>query len=352
MCGRTALNINARIVHRCTGVRTWVDPSKFRPTTNVAPTSFQPVIVPKTAVSVSGMGAATHDLAEAEASTANASQEDEECSPSSTAGMTIPGSSTPVPPSIPPSSVAPMFEPTSTEATETFVLFSMKWGLITGPSLARGGPQPINARDDSVIEGKPMFAGLRHRGRCVVIAQGFYEWIRNGTHKSAYFVRPADGSLMYLAGLFTYVDIGPGERVYSYTLITTENTPALSFLHDRMPVILDRASVRQWLDPSVTQWNSSLAQLLVPNDTNLVWYEVDPRVGKAGVHDQGFMTPYVETKRGEGRKMMEMWLGRGGGGGGGKSKVQEADDSEDEDRRKGGEVADDDVIVEIEYDSQ
>ncbi|KNE68991.1 hypothetical protein AMAG_13865 [Allomyces macrogynus ATCC 38327] len=127
------------------------------------------------------------------------------------------------------------------------------------------GLAPINARDDSLTAGKPIFAKQRHRHRhrCVVVAQGFYEWVN--TKKTPNY------RLLCMAGLFT--------------IVATENTPKLAFLNDRMPVLLTiPRAIRTWLDPN-PRWGPALETVMREgrNDDGLVWYAVDPRVGKVGL---------------------------------------------------------------------
>jgi hypothetical protein len=108
------------------------------------------------------------------------------------------------------------------------------------------------------------------------------------------------------------IDIATEGPIYSYTIITTENTPALSFLHDRMPVILDRAAALQWLPKdigkeSTTTWTAELAHLLKSNDEGLMWYPVDPRVGKAGTEDPVFLQPLPMEVKKESPTLLTLW---------------------------------------------
>lgn len=88
-----------------------------------------------------------------------------------------------------------------------YVIELMKWGLI--PHWQKQPPdaplKTINARDDTVASGTGMWAGLRGRNRCIVIAQGFFEWLKKGNDKIPHFTKPADGKYLVMAGLFDSV---------------------------------------------------------------------------------------------------------------------------------------------------
>jgi len=128
-------------------------------------------------------------------------------------------------------------------------LGTMRWGLVPswscGPS---GGPRPINARVESLLE-KPIFAEALARRRCLVVIDGFYEWRRPpGGPKQPYFLDPADGGgePFALAGLW---DRNDGE--VSCAVVTGPADDALAWLHHRMPVRLARDHWDDWLDPAV-----------------------------------------------------------------------------------------------------
>lgn len=195
-----------------------------------------------------------------------------------------------------------------TEASQNkfnFQLKAMKWGLI--PFWTKRSPdygsmlRTINCRDDSLIENRGMWTSMKQRKRCIVIAQGFFEWLKrgpNGKEKIPHFVKRKDGNLMCFAGLWDCVKYEDAEeKLYSYTIITTDANKQLTFLHDRMPVILDPNSdaMRTWLDPTRTKWSKDLQSLLVPYQGELECYPVDPRVGKVGNNSPNFIVP-VDSK--------------------------------------------------------
>ena len=193
-----------------------------------------------------------------------------------------------------------------THSTEfRYELKPMKWGLI--PFWTKRSPdygsmlRTINCRDDSLIENKGMWNTMKQRKRCIVIAQGFYEWLKkdpSGKQKIPHFVKRKDGNLMCFAGLWDCVRYEDSEdKLYTYTVITTDSNKQLSFLHDRMPVILNAGSeeMRTWLDPTRNTWSKELQSLLKPFEGELECYPVDQAVGKVGNNSANFILP-VDSK--------------------------------------------------------
>lgn len=143
----------------------------------------------------------------------------------------------------------------------------------------------INARDDSLAKSGGMWNTMKQKKRCIVVAQGFYEWLKKngGKEKIPHFVKRKDEQLMCFAGLWDCVQYeGSDEKHYTYTIITTDSNKQLSFLHDRMPVILENGSdqIRTWLDPKRSEWSKELQLLLKPYSGDLECYPVDKAVGK------------------------------------------------------------------------
>ena len=140
----------------------------------------------------------------------------------------------------------------------------MQWGLI--PRWAKPGGKkpmaPINARAETLSE-KPMFRNLVKRNRCLVPANGFYEWKNLGDHKQPYYITVPDDPLFAFAGLYDTYTNDEGEEASTYTIITTEPNELMSSLHNRMPVILHPQDEEEWLDPEVTD-PMQVERLLVP----------------------------------------------------------------------------------------
>ncbi|KAJ5374721.1 hypothetical protein N7517_006727 [Penicillium concentricum] len=186
-----------------------------------------------------------------------------------------------------------------------YKLQSMKWGLI--PFWTKRQPdygsmmRTINCRDDSLIEDSGMWTTMKRRKRCIVICQGFYEWLKKGPggkEKVPHFVRRKDGELMCFAGLWDCVSYeGSDEKLYTYTVITTSSNSYLKFLHERMPVILDPGSeaMKTWLDPGRKTWSKELQSILKPYEGELECYPVPKEVGKVGNNSPNFIVP-VDSK--------------------------------------------------------
>ncbi|KAM3547179.1 hypothetical protein MY1884_009683 [Beauveria asiatica] len=202
--------------------------------------------------------------------------------------------------------------------TISYRLQSMKWGLI--PSWSKRNPdhasmlKTINCRSDSLSTPGGIWATMKARKRCVVIAQGFYEWLETGTkEKLPHYVKREDGQLMCFAGLWDCVQfegmwldrvnasrlsvvlIAPDsdEKQYTFSIITTDSNKQLKFLHDRMPVILEPGSdaMRRWLDPNRYQWTKELQSLLQPFAGDVEVYPVSKDVGKVGNNSPTFIRP-------------------------------------------------------------
>ncbi|KAF2861382.1 DUF159-domain-containing protein, partial [Piedraia hortae CBS 480.64] len=184
------------------------------------------------------------------------------------------------------------------EKKTSYHLQSARWGLIPHwtkqPPEYRSMMKTINCRDDSLMENRGMWTAMKRKQRCVVIAEGFYEWMLKGSTKVPYYVKRKDGGLMFFAGLWDCVRYeGKEEVVVSYTVITTESNAQLRFLHERMPVILEANSEGMgiWLDPERVGWDEELQGVLKPFEGKLECYPVDPAVGKVGNDSPRFVMP-------------------------------------------------------------
>ncbi len=127
-------------------------------------------------------------------------------------------------------------------------LVTLRWGLVPfwakDPSI---GNRMINARAETVAE-KPSFrAAYRHR-RCIVLADGFYEWQRDGSVKTPYFISLASSEPFAVAALWEHwTDKETGESLQTTTLLTTEANEFMKPLHHRMPVVLESNGAGEWL---------------------------------------------------------------------------------------------------------
>ena len=123
----------------------------------------------------------------------------------------------------------------------------MRWGLV--PSWAKDisiGSKLINARGETLME-KPSFRTAAKRRRCLIPADGFYEWDRGEKPSQPYYVQVNDGQPFAMAGLWEIWESSEGDLLKSCTIITTEANSVLSKIHDRMPVILPKEHWYDWL---------------------------------------------------------------------------------------------------------
>ena len=147
--------------------------------------------------------------------------------------------------------------------TTTRKLVMLRWGLI--PSWAKDpkiGNQCINAKAETVAE-KPSFRSAFKKRRCLVIADGFYEWQRLGALKQPMWIGLRSKRPFAFAGLWEHWKPAEREPVETCTIITTEPNELMAPIHNRMPVILAPASYDQWLDQTFQQ-AEPLKALLCP----------------------------------------------------------------------------------------
>ncbi len=138
-----------------------------------------------------------------------------------------------------------------------------RWGLV--PSWAKdasAGARLINARSETVEE-KPSFRDAFRRRRCIIPADGFYEWRRAGGSKQPYYFRMRDESPFGFAGLWERWEGDGGRALNSCTILTTEANDVLRPVHDRMPVILHSEDYALWLEAGERE-RTVLRELLRP----------------------------------------------------------------------------------------
>lgn len=129
----------------------------------------------------------------------------------------------------------------------------MEWGFV--PSWAKPTADVrsvINARAETISE-KPFFRGAFRSSRCALLADGFYEWKREGKEKHPYRIRLADGGLFAMAGLWSIRHTGDGSEHATCAIITTTPNDLMRPIHDRMPAILEPQDLSVWLDPKARQ---------------------------------------------------------------------------------------------------
>ncbi len=170
---------------------------------------------------------------------------------------------------------------------------SARWGLI--PSWAKEaaiGARMINARAETLAE-KPAFREAFARRRCLIPADGFYEWKREGGGKQPYRITLDDGRPFAFAGLWeTWRDPADDTRLESCSIVTTEAAPAIRAVHHRMPVILEPPLAESWLRPEGTP--ADLQALLAPSRAAFRVYRVSPAVNRVANDSLALLEPLPE----------------------------------------------------------
>ena len=141
----------------------------------------------------------------------------------------------------------------------------MKWGLVpswaSDPSI---GNRMINARAETLLE-KPSFRNFVSQRRCLIPADGFYEWRRDGTRKVPVWIHLKKKEPFVFAGLWdSWRNVELGEILDTFTIITTDPNTLLRPIHNRMPVIYDEPMGRHWLEHDHGGWSMGLAAALRP----------------------------------------------------------------------------------------
>jgi putative SOS response-associated peptidase YedK len=170
-------------------------------------------------------------------------------------------------------------------------LHVMRWGLI--PYWAKDikiGFSTINARAEEV-DTKPAFREAFRQRRCLVPLDSFYEWKKIGTGKQPYAIALADRRLMGMAGLWETWHSPAGERISSFTIITTTPNELCAELHDRMPVVLKPEAWPAWLGEQPADM-PHLKALLVPYPSDeMICWPVSARVGNVKNNDPSLIEP-------------------------------------------------------------
>jgi len=156
-------------------------------------------------------------------------------------------------------------------------LAMLRWGLVPfwakDPSI---GNRMINARAETVAE-KPAYRAAYRRRRCLVMADGFYEWHKEGSGKTPYYITAANDTPFAFAGLWeNWQSKDSDETIQSATLITTAANDYLSSLHHRMPVILEPETADRWL-----AGDDELIEYVATHGPELKAWPVDRRVNNA-----------------------------------------------------------------------
>lgn len=167
----------------------------------------------------------------------------------------------------------------------------LRWGLI--PSWAKDGriaSRLINARAETITE-RPAFREAFRRRRCLVLADGFYEWRREGRQRIPFYVRRRDRRVFAFAGLWETWRSPEGGILETFAIITTAANAVVAPIHDRMPVILPRDAYDPWLTTSTADPAEFMKWLRPCPDDLLEAYEVSPVVNAVSRDDPTCIVP-------------------------------------------------------------
>jgi putative SOS response-associated peptidase YedK len=156
------------------------------------------------------------------------------------------------------------------------------------------GTRMLNARSETVAT-KPTFRKPLRERRCLILADGFYEWKREGTRKQPYYIRLQNGEPFAFAGLWDRWQPSKGDPLETCTILTTTPNEVVQRIHDRMPVILPASAYGLWLDPAVRD-AEPLQELLTPYPAaEMIAYPVSTRVNSPTNDTSECIAPLVDS---------------------------------------------------------
>src|SRR5580704_11026955 len=173
----------------------------------------------------------------------------------------------------------------------------MRWGLL--PAWVKDVGKftlLINARAETVNE-KPAFKNAMKRRRCLIPADGYYEWRSSETRKRPHFIHRRDGGPIGLAGL-AETWIGPnGEELDTVAIVTAPASADLAVLHPRVPVTIAPADFDRWLDCAANDAETAMALLIAPEEGEFAWHEISTRVNRVANDDAQLTLPITDEQR-------------------------------------------------------
>lgn len=177
-----------------------------------------------------------------------------------------------------------------------------RWGLV--PPWAKDlsiGSRMFNAREDSLATKRSFAPSLRGR-RCLVLAEGYYEWLKEEVpdqskpRRTPFYIHRTDAAPLAFAGLYAWwpdpqkAKTDPGRWVLSTTIVTTQARGGLAQIHHREPLVLGEEATSHWLNPHRTDAEDALAALQEPSPS-MSWHEVSARVGSVRNNDPSLIEP-------------------------------------------------------------
>jgi putative SOS response-associated peptidase YedK len=167
----------------------------------------------------------------------------------------------------------------------------MRWGLIPAwVKDPRGFALLINARAETVLD-KPAFKNAFRRRRCLIPADGYYEWSQSEPRKRPYFIHRRDGQPFGFAGLAETWTGPNGEELDTVAIVTTAASADLAVLHPRVPVTITSGDFEGWLNCANDEVDAAMALLAAPGEGEFLWHQVSTRVNRVANDDAQLILP-------------------------------------------------------------
>ena len=173
----------------------------------------------------------------------------------------------------------------------------MRWGFL--PAWVKDPREfslVINARSESVLE-KPAFKNAIKRRRCLVPADGYYEWHTSDNRKRPYFIYRRDGQPIAFAALWETWMGSNGEEMDTVAIVTAAASPDLAVLHHRVPVTIAPDDFDRWLDGFPDDVTEAMALLVAPREGEFGWHEISTRVNRVANDDEQLLLPITDEQR-------------------------------------------------------
>jgi putative SOS response-associated peptidase YedK len=173
----------------------------------------------------------------------------------------------------------------------------LRWGLVPGWAESPAfGARTINARAETAAT-RPAFRAAFAERRCIVPADGFYEWAPRGDFRQPFWIAPTDGAPLGFAALWERWQAPDGAPLETCALLTTAANAAIAELHPRMPVVLAPDAYAPWLAPDARDVDALSALLGPLPDDALAFHPVGTRVNRVDVDEPGLLEPVPDAPR-------------------------------------------------------
>ncbi|NKR70144.1 SOS response-associated peptidase [Prescottella equi] len=182
-------------------------------------------------------------------------------------------------------------------------LRTAKWGLVPAWSKdPKIGSRLINARSETITE-KPSFRSAAAKRRCIIPADGYFEWMKDAEGKKIPYFLHGDDPVLAMAGLYelwpdpSKAEDDPDRWLWTTTVLTTQATDATGHIHDRSPVILPASFWEHWLDPSITDRDEVQAMVNSIPEPHLQPYQVSTAVNNVENDRPELLNPVGEDQK-------------------------------------------------------